>query len=228
MQKFLGGLAAVRYRPPRYSNSIPDCVGHRSTPRTRALFGQSRPGLLCDAGGSALGAGALAQGLLTTATGHFLVYGAPLITSMACAELCGGMSVAPSTVGAEEGLSASAIADSSATQLTLPLSKYPENAGFFGGSHLEVAQQGQVFSRIGSDLGRFVAPPGTSVAQRGLPSGTPAAETLWRVRNPFLLQSGISTYWKGASGGGVQYLLPNSVQWLFRNGYIEQVTEATK
>jgi hypothetical protein len=54
-------------------------------------------------GGSALGVGELASDLWTAGKGYYLIYGAPAVTSMACAELCNGMS-AGTTIGADSSV----------------------------------------------------------------------------------------------------------------------------
>ena len=83
---------------------------------------------------------------------------------------------------------------------------------------------GQVFSRIGPLNGTYVSPPGTSLTQRGLPSSYPYTnESLWEVVQPFPYKGGIAAPWKDSIGGGVQYKLPNTVEGLYKDGYIKLV-----
>jgi len=48
---------------------------------------------------------------------------------------------------------------------------------------------------------------------------SPATESTWQVVNLFTMEGGIAAPWKGASGLGVQYRLPQSVNALWRSGY---------
>jgi hypothetical protein len=102
--------------------------------------------------------------------------------------------------------------------------QWPEDGGFLGGFSIPItAQEGTVLSRIGRLSGSYVAPLGTTMSQRGLPSSDPnKTETLWEVAKPFSMRAGISAAWKDSTGVGIQYLLPDSVDNLWKNGYIYQ------
>jgi hypothetical protein len=100
---------------------------------------------------------------------------------------------------------------------------WPPNNGFLGGYTTQVvAKEGQILSRIGLTNGQFVSPPGTSMSQRGLPSSYPNnMETLWKVKKEFAMDAGIAAPWKDSVGGGLQYRLPDNIDNLVRDGYLE-------
>jgi len=111
-------------------------------------------------------------------------------------------------------------------QRTKDLVKYeqwPENNGFLGNYRSpEVAEPGQVFSRIGDLNGSYASPPGTPFKERGLPSNYPnKAESLWEVTKPIKYEGGIASPWKDSSGMGVQYKLENTVKNLYDAGKIK-------
>jgi RHS repeat-associated protein len=103
--------------------------------------------------------------------------------------------------------------------------EWPPDQGFLGGYRASTtATPGELFSRIGRLGGRYVSPIGTSLGQRGLAAWySPATESTWEVVNPFTMEGGIAAPWKGAPGLGVQYRLPQSVESLWRSGYIKPV-----
>ena len=113
----------------------------------------------------------------------------------------------------------------STTKALTPYKEWPNDGGFLGGySKTETAKPGQVFSRIGELNGSYTAPKGTSLSQRGLPSSyANQTETLWKVEKAFNYKGGIAAPWKDATGGGIQYKLPDTIENLWKNGYISPV-----
>lgn len=100
----------------------------------------------------------------------------------------------------------------------------PHADGFlFGARQIEVAQPGQIISRVGETSGRYVSPPGTSLSARGLPSGYQGSESLWQVTKPFKMESGLSAPWQGSSGMGIQHRLPQSIDSLLQSGHVTPV-----
>ena len=100
---------------------------------------------------------------------------------------------------------------------------YPPNRGLVGVAATETLRPGAMIDRFGTDAGRFVAPAGTPVPMRSLPSG--AAEGpygVFRVAKPIVVQSGTTAPWFGQLGGGTQYELPQSIQCLLRSGHLER------
>ncbi len=78
------------------------------------------------------------------------------------------------------------------TKALTPYKEWPNDGGFLGGySKNETANPGMIFSRIGELNGSYVAPKGTSLSQRGLPSSyANQAETLWKVEKTFNYEGG--------------------------------------
>ena len=102
----------------------------------------------------------------------------------------------------------------------------PHADGFlFGFRVVETAKKGQVFSRLGELTGQYVSPVGTSLSERGLPSGYQGKESLWQVIEPFEMESGLAGPWKDSSGFGKQHKLLFSIERLRRDGYLSPVQQ---
>jgi hypothetical protein len=99
---------------------------------------------------------------------------------------------------------------------------------------------GQYIDRYGSEFGQFLAPIGTTYAQRSVPPtslvSTPAGfcnYRAYRVIKSFTVDSGPIAPWFEQSGFGWQYVLkgnhipgaptPLTVKWLLDNGYLQRV-----
>ena len=108
------------------------------------------------------------------------------------------------------------------TKDIVPYKRWPDQDGFLGGySKTETAKPRQILSRIGDINGTYVAPPGTSLSERGLPSSyLNKTETLWKVEKSFDYKAGVAAPWQGSSGGGIQLKLSDTVKNLYLNGYI--------
>lgn len=98
----------------------------------------------------------------------------------------------------------------------------PHEDGFlFGWRKTALAEEGQLFSRIGNLDGTYVAPRGSSLSARGLPSTYPnTTETLWQVFKPFKWEAGLAAPWKDATGLGIQWKLPESINQLEKAKFI--------
>ena len=100
--------------------------------------------------------------------------------------------------------------------------EWPDNDGFFAGFEKDtVLQPGTRIDRYGSNRGSFVSPEGTPFRNRGLPSsraGDPYSS--FTVKKPITVRGGIAAPWTDSPGGGVQYLLPRSVQDLLNEGFL--------
>ncbi|WP_369344762.1 TNT domain-containing protein [Demequina maris] len=82
-------------------------------------------------------------------------------------------------------------------------------------------QPGTRLDRYGSNRGSFVSPAGTPFENRGLLSSRASDPySLFTVQKPITVRGGIAAPWMDSPGGGVQYLLPRSVQELLEGGFL--------
>ena len=100
--------------------------------------------------------------------------------------------------------------------------EWPANDGFFAGFEKDsVLQPGTRIDRYGSNRGSFASPEGTPFKNRGLPSsraGDPYSS--FTVQKPITVRGGIAAPWMDSPGGGVQYMLPRSIQDLMDGGFL--------
>jgi len=102
---------------------------------------------------------------------------------------------------------------------------WPENAGFASSTKQRV-KSGTILDRYGSETGRFLGEPGTTVSQRGMAQGAEGLPyTQYRVVKPFDAQVGpaapVPSF--GASGGATQFLPGKTVKQLVDEGFLERV-----
>lgn len=118
---------------------------------------------------------------------------------------------------------------------------WPPNDGFSGPITKQELKAGTKVDRFGYEGGKFLAPAGTSFAQRALPPSnlnTPAVEPaanyhLYCVVKSFYVDGGGIAPAFGQPGGGTQYVLraaylpgepaDYSVMWLLNNHYLAEV-----
>jgi hypothetical protein len=101
---------------------------------------------------------------------------------------------------------------------------WPPNRGFVGEPVKEVLGTGTRIDRYGFRGGTFASPEGTPYAARALAPGTASKPyEVYEVVKPIDVDSGIVAPWFGEAGGGFQYELPRSVEWLLDNGYLKVV-----
>lgn len=107
--------------------------------------------------------------------------------------------------------------------------RYPDNDGFTGTPLVDEPPAGTRFDRFGGESGDFVADEGTPFGDRALPPDSLGKDYhLYETTKPFDDASGYPTVGSTAPafeqpGGGIQYKLPRSVQWLREHGYIQEV-----
>ncbi len=102
---------------------------------------------------------------------------------------------------------------------------YRLNNGFFGTREPLTLESGATFDRYGTDFGKFASPEGTPMYQRALPPGAETGDhSVFRVLKPFTVESGQVAPPFGSFGGGTQYLLPDEIRFLLRDGFSERVT----
>lgn len=88
---------------------------------------------------------------------------------------------------------------------------------------------GYRFDRFGGPAGDFVAPEGTGFAERALPPDSLAKPYhVYELMKPFDADSGAplagrAAAWFEQTGGGIQFKLPRSVEWLIDHGYLREV-----
>jgi hypothetical protein len=91
---------------------------------------------------------------------------------------------------------------------------------------------GTLFDRLGTETGNFGSPVGTRFSARALPpEAANAPYFVYKIMKPIppeWVLSGETAEWFGQSGGGTQYKFTKSIDWLKKNGYIDEVFTAPK
>ena len=101
---------------------------------------------------------------------------------------------------------------------------WPENNGFVGNPKTEILQPGTRIDRYGSDFGSFVSPEGTPYHMRAAAPGTYMKQySVFEVTKPLQVTSGKISPWFDELGGGVQYLLPETIDDLLEAGIIRRI-----
>lgn len=100
--------------------------------------------------------------------------------------------------------------------------RWPGNDGFAPGVTIRELQPGAVFDRFGGTGGHFASPPGTPFPQRSLPnSSLDGPLNTYEVVRPLPgVVTGKAAPWFDQPGGGGQYKLPMSIEYLLENGFI--------
>ena len=103
-----------------------------------------------------------------------------------------------------------------------PAPAYPPNDGFNATPRNSTLFPGSTIQRSGGPQGRYVAPVDTPVTKLSLPPDKINAPiTNYNVLKPIQVQSGTAMPWFGQPGGGTQFLLPDSISNLQKDGYLE-------
>ena len=103
-----------------------------------------------------------------------------------------------------------------------PAPAYPPNDGFNATPRNSTISPGSTIQRSGGPQGRYVAPVDTPVTKLSLPPDKINAPiTNYNVLKPIQVQSGTAMPWFGQPGGGTQFLLPDSISNLQKDGYLE-------
>jgi len=78
--------------------------------------------------------------------------------------------------------------------------------------------------RYGHETGRFTSPEGTPFENRSLPPGSENRPFhTYEVLKPFDVLEGDVAPWFDQPGGGIQYMLPDSIENLINDGYLRRV-----
>jgi RHS repeat-associated protein len=103
---------------------------------------------------------------------------------------------------------------------------YPPNDGAAGEIVEAVAPKGQILSRLGGPGGNYLSPQGTPIWARSLPYvARNLPERLYQVTNQFTYYASKAAPWFGQPGGGIQYRILPTVQWLLDNEYLKDFSK---
>ncbi|MBF0776803.1 MULTISPECIES: TNT domain-containing protein, partial [unclassified Streptococcus] len=101
---------------------------------------------------------------------------------------------------------------------------WPQNDGFDGTPKNISLQPGTRIDRYGSDYGTFTSPEGVPYEQRAVAPGTDLkAYSIFEVVEPLEVRAGKVAPWFDEPGGGLQYLLPDSVDELLEKNIVRRI-----
>ena len=101
---------------------------------------------------------------------------------------------------------------------------WPENNGFASTPIDEVLQPGTRIDRYGSDFGLFTSPEGIPYEMRAVAPGTDLKPySVFEVVEPINVKAGEIAPWFDEPGGGIQYLLPDTVDELLDRGVLRRI-----
>ena len=101
---------------------------------------------------------------------------------------------------------------------------WPKNDGFASTPIDEVLQPGTRIDRYGSDFGSFTSPEGIPYEMRAVAPGTDLKPySVFEVVESINVKAGKIASWFDEPGGGVQYLLPDTVDELLDAGVLRRI-----
>ena len=101
---------------------------------------------------------------------------------------------------------------------------WPKNDGFASSPIDEVLQPGTRIDRYGSDFGSFTSPEGIPYEMRAVAPGTDLKPySVFEVVEPINVKAGEIAPWFDEPGGGIQYLLPDTVDELLDVGILRRI-----
>lgn len=105
--------------------------------------------------------------------------------------------------------------------------KFAPNDGKVPGTEItdQTLNKGTIIDRYGPSKGRYTSPDGTPYIERSLPyQENPVAYHRYEVIKPIngVSMAKIAPAF-GQDGGGTQYLLPKTVRWLLKNGFLREI-----
>lgn len=102
--------------------------------------------------------------------------------------------------------------------------RWPIDDGFAEYPETITLQPGTIIDRYGSDYGTFTSPKGIPYANRALAPGTEFKPySILEVVKPIEVQVGKIAPWFNQPGGGIQYMLPDTVDELLDLGVLRRV-----
>jgi len=103
---------------------------------------------------------------------------------------------------------------------------WPTNDGFAQDPYSQTLGTGTWLDRFGADTGKFVCPAGIDYGKRSCAPGTEdRAYSVFVTKDYTIVQAGLIAPWFDEQGGGIQYLLPDSVKNLIDSGKIRRVEQ---
>lgn len=103
---------------------------------------------------------------------------------------------------------------------------WPENDGFAETPYSQTLGAGNWLDRFGSDYGYYVCPAGIPYTMRSCAPGTEdRAYSIFVTKKDTTVQAGMIAPWFDEEGGGMQYLLPDSVMNLIASGNLRRVEQ---
>ena len=101
---------------------------------------------------------------------------------------------------------------------------WPQHDGFDGVPKNVILEPGTKIDRYGSDYGTFTSPEGIPYEQRAVAPGTDLKPySVFEIVEPLEVKAGKVAPWFNEPGGGIQYLLPNSVDKLLDDNIIRRI-----
>ena len=101
---------------------------------------------------------------------------------------------------------------------------WPKKDGFASTPIDEVLQPGTGIDRYGSDFGSFTSPEGIPYEMRAVAPGTDLKPySVFEVVEPINVKAGEIAPWFDEPGGGIQYLLPDTVDELLDAGILRRI-----
>ncbi len=102
---------------------------------------------------------------------------------------------------------------------------WPKNDGFLNTPIEETLQPGFRIDRYGYDTGTFVSPEGIPYGMRAVAPGTDLRPySVFEVVAPIEVKGGKIAPWFDEVGGGIQYVLPDTVENLLEAGILRRIT----
>ena len=103
---------------------------------------------------------------------------------------------------------------------------WPANDGFAETPYSQTLGVGTWLDRFGYDGGKYVCPAGISYTMRSCAPGTEDKPySIFVTKGATTVQAGLIAPWFDETGGGMQYLLPDSVQNLLDSGNLRRVEQ---
>ncbi|MFR8177395.1 MAG: TNT domain-containing protein [Christensenellales bacterium] len=102
--------------------------------------------------------------------------------------------------------------------------QWPSNDGFDGSSKQITLEPGMRIDRYGEGTGYYTSPFGTPYSERSLaPNTDKRPYTVYEVVKPIQVEGGKIAPWFDEPGGGIQYIMPESLDQLVKESILKEV-----